>query len=640
MTRVLKLISVVLLCALAAPFASAGEASPASRLERGVFYYHYLNNDFQLALNSLSRLKALGGGSDTESRLMQAAVFLALGLNDDAQQLLQTATVSDATADAWFYLARAQAKNNQWDACEQSARNALSNTHATPLNPAYQDEAYYWLVSAMARQDRINEAKDQLAYISENSVWAGYARYNLILARMRLYSPGRDIEKLVEEAIYYLPPTLEGTALKDRILLVTGIQALNNGKPEEAEIYLRQMTLDGPFTAPGLLQYGWAMMEQLRYDDALQPWRILQQKFQAFHPAVLESVLGVPHALELMNATTQSLKTYELVEKKLVAMRQRLDAVDDAATGEWLQQWLAGQDSQWGWARTSTGDMPDSEISQTLQSLLDDPEFTSSTFRLHEINAMLNQTEQQLADLALWDDTLHRRQQTLSSLDGQKRLASLEQQQQALSLQVSDLEQRLAAEDTKVFAWASPADEANTRRLAQVVPNVTRLQQVGTPTRDLSEYKERWRRTRGLLLWSVYEYTPERRWQARDAFWKLQADISSLYEQLNNTRSALSWANSSWQGFPQQVAVMRQRLLVQQQQLTAMKATETQVVHEQVRNHVATLKLRITDYLAQARLAIARLYDDALQQNIAEQEEGAENAITTPQPAQGEVAGE
>ncbi|PIQ41984.1 MAG: hypothetical protein COW58_00870, partial [Thalassolituus sp. CG17_big_fil_post_rev_8_21_14_2_50_53_8] len=50
-----------------------------------------------------------------------------------------------------------------------------------------------------------------------------------------------------------------------------------------------------------------------------------------------------------------------------------------------------------------------------------------------------------------------------------------------------------------------------------------------------------------------------------------------------------------------------------------------QQLHEQQREqiiahvsrHMTELDVRITDYLAQARLSIARLYDDSLQQQVA-----------------------
>ncbi|WP_430462583.1 hypothetical protein ACQUQU_07300 [Thalassolituus sp. LLYu03] len=594
-------------------------SDPLLRLEKGAFYFHYLNDDYQPALNSLARLKTLEGSVSGETRLMEAAILLALGLTDDAAGIFRDVRELSAPADSWFYVARALFAQGRYEDSELAIQRAFSSVSLPALSAKYYDEARYILVSALAHQDRINDAMDQLANMPDASIWTGYARYNLIIARMRLYTPGRDLGKLVEEAVYYLPKNYEGQALKDRVLLVAGIHALETGKAKEAETYLAQMSQDSPFAAPGLLQYGWALVEQWRYEEALQPWRILQQRFQPFHPAVMESVLGVPHALELLNATTQSLKTYEMVEGRLQSLLDQLGEQNKPAViNAWLGQWLAMQDGEWGWQRTRITDMPDTPLSATLQALLDDSAFTSAAFRLHELTAMLAATEQQQADMQLWSDTLIRRQQALKSVQGAKQLAALEQRRASLSSVLDALSARLAAEDNKVFAYASSADEQNVQRLQRVVPNVDALQKIATPTRDLLTYKERWRRARGLELWQIYEFKPERQWQANNAYWALQSDISDLQEQLNNTRAALTWADSSWQGFPQQVITMQQRLAQQKAQLARLRDAEQAGIQRQIQDYLDSLTVRITDYLAQTRLSVARLYDDALQKNIAE----------------------
>lgn len=595
------------------------DESDLYRLQRGVFYYHYLNDDYQQALSSLARLRALGQPLDAEPQLMEAAIMLALGLTDDAARLFSEASGGQASADAWFYLARAWAEQGRWQDCELSATKALAAGAASPLNAQYSEEARYLLVSAIAHQDRINDAVDQLALMPDTSIWTAYARYNLLIARMRLYTPGRDIARLVEAAVYYAPKDYEGQALRDRILLTAGVYNLETGKPKEAEQYLGQMSQDGPFSAPGLLQYGWSLVDQWHYEEALQPWRVLQQRFQPFHPAVMESILGVPHALELLNATTQSLKTYELVEGRLQGMLDHLQEQNKPAQIQaWLSQWLSMQDSEWGWQRTHISDMPDTPLSSTLQALLDDPQFTRSAFRLHELTAMLQHNQQQLDDMALWADVLQKRQQALRSLDGKRRLQALDQRQQQLTAQVAALSGRLQQEDDKVFAFASVSDQGNVSRLQHVVPRVEYLRKIATPTRDLAGYQERWRRARGLQLWRIYENRPQRQWSSAQAFWQLQADIANLYEQLANTRTALQWADSSWQGFPQRVSAMQQRLQQQRQQLLALQQQQNNAVQQQVTDYMNALTVRITDYLAQARLSVARLYDDALQQNIAD----------------------
>ncbi|MCD8521582.1 MAG: hypothetical protein LRY66_11915 [Saccharospirillaceae bacterium] len=602
--------------------------STEQRLLRGAFYYHYLTNNYQQALVSLDRLQNADLQDETaaEAMVMKAAVLLALGLESDADALFaETETRGgEASANAWYHLARRWHARSEWEKAERCIRRALQLNQrpehsAVHLNDAYSEEAKFILVASLAEQDRANEAADVLASMAQSGIWTGYARYNQILSLMRLHAVSRDLEKLIEEAIYYLPDNYEGQSLKDRILLVAGIYALDAGKYSQAESYLRQISLDSAFTAPGLLQYGWSLVEQWKYEEAMQPWRILQQRFSEFHPAVIESILAVPHALELLNATTQSLRTYEFVEKKLVAMLDALRTQNTPAEiSLWLDEWQKQQQGQsWGWQRVRLGDMPDGPMSRTLQDLLDDSDVNQMTAGLHDLSSMLNDVQRQQQDLLLWQAVLQQRQKKLSGLDAEKKLQRLEQQQADLTRSVLALQQRLYEEDKKVFSFASARDQANVDHLAAVVPRVEFLQRVNTPTRDLGVYKERWRRSRGLQLWRIYEEKPERQWQAQKNHWQLQGVTSELLEQLENTRTALLWADSSWVGFPQRVAQQQAALKQQEQRLQQLHEQQRQQLITRVSLHMAELDVRITEYLAQARLSVARLYDDSLQQQIA-----------------------
>ncbi|MCA6062571.1 tetratricopeptide repeat protein [Thalassolituus marinus] len=600
--------------------------NPVYRLLRGEFQYHYLNDDYQRALNSLRELKMYQESlADDELALMEAAVYLGLGLTDDADDIFRANSQVTASGNFWFYLARAWWQDGRWEETEWAAERALktrSDADNKPLAAAYVEEARFLLVSSMARQDRITDALTALQKMPDSALWTGFARYNLIIARMRLYSPGRDIEKLVEEAVFYAPQSYEGQALRDRVLLVAGIHALEIGKSREAEIYLSQVSQNTAFTAPALLQYGWALIEQWKYEEAMQPWRVLQQKYRAFHPAVMESILAVPHALELLNATTQSLKTYEMVEGRLQTMLKDLAQQNQAdEIQSWLDRWLEQQDTEWGWQRTSVTDMPDEEFSATVQGLLDDPTFTSAAFRLHELTAMQIQIQRKLDDMAAWMTVVERRQQTLKSMNGEQRLRDLQRREQQLSDKVFHLGKALQAEDEKVFAFASDDDLDNVQNLLNVVPRVEFLQRINTPTRDLTMYKERWRRARGIQFWKIYENRPQREWDSQNAYWALQSEVSDLQTQLTNTRTAISWADSSWQGFPQRIERAVAALNQTASQLQALQHNERQFLQQQISGYLDELTVRVTDYQAQARLSIARLYDDALQINVAGQPE-------------------
>lgn len=590
----------------------------AEHLLRGAFYYHYLDNNYQQALNALHSWQLATNKTNSESKVMEAAILLALGLDQQAQDLyLQITTQGrSASGNAWYHLARRWLSVGEWQYAESSINRALKLR--TTLSDEYYPQALFIQSASRSNLDKVDEAKLPLAKMDTQSIWAGLARYNRLLALMRTNVNSRDLAALIEQIVLNVPDTLEGKALKDRTLLIAGIYALDSGKNRRAEAYLKQVSQDSAFTAPALLHYGWALVEQWKYQQAMQPWRILQQKYNDFHPAVVESILGVPHALELLNATTQSLKTYEVVETRLLRMLNKLDELNqDAAIDAWLTQWLAQQqDQQWGWMRAELQDMPDSDMTRSLQLMLDDVAFNQLTANLHDLQQLSFELAKHQQALELWQQMLDQRQRQLEQAGGQQRLQALEKRHQQLVRNILQMQQKLHAEDDKVFAYASKQDAKNIVHLSNVVPQVEYLQKINTPTRDLSIYKERWRRMRGLQLWAIYENKPERRWSSNRTFWQLRKGSEQLLEQLENSREALTWADSSWKGFPQKVDIAQKNVSRLQQTTRVLAQQQQQQMRDMVHEHLNQLTVRLTDYLAQSRLSIARLYDDALQNNI------------------------
>ncbi|MFP6789413.1 MAG: hypothetical protein VB954_05485 [Thalassolituus sp.] len=596
-------------------------ASAEERLLRGNYYYHYLTSDYHEGLAALAAWKDLRETDESpeqEAEVMRAAMLLALGLEDEAEKAFFNAGITTTTAsgDSWYYLAKRWYDLGEWERAEISARNALQ---ADPkITQSNLQETYSILVSSLSLQSRISDARVVLRSMADESIWTGIARYNLILVMIRQNFGSRDLERLIADSIFYLPKNKEGNALRDRILLVAGISAMDNGKPEMANDYFQKMSLESVFSAPGLLHYGWNLLGQWRYEDALQPWRILQQQYDGFQPAVIESFLAVPHTLELIEATNESVQAYTSAEAKIVNMLEALDSFrDPVQIHEWILHWqLDNQSEGWGWQRQRLADVPDTPVALFAQGLIDEPAFVERLARLHDLDRMEHDLQRQKHDLELWQDVLVVRQQTLQNMGGKERLAALERQHMDLLRRTLAVQDRLMAEDEAVFAYASESEHKNIDLLRNVVPNVSYLSKVGTPTRDLAPYKERWRRMRGIQLWNIYEQEPQRRWDTTRHHWKLRAVTEQLLVQVENTRTSLEWADSSWKGFPERVTRLQQSLNIQLAQVEELHQRQLDDLQTMTDEYLTTLRARLNEYLAQSRLAIARLYDDSLQRKM------------------------
>jgi hypothetical protein len=600
------------------------------RLLRGNFYYSYLIGEYYQTLYYLREWKELIGSDttpETEAEVMRAAVYLSLGLEDQAEDLFYAVFEEggSASGDAWYFLTQRLFNAGFYGRAEQAARNALAASPA--LSRRYDQELSYLLASSISEQDRVEEAQVVVKSMEDASIWTGYARYNLILAMVRQNFRIRDIEATIDEAIFYLPDNEEGTALRDRILLISGIAAMERDKHAMANRYFSDVTLESVFTPPALLHHGWNLLAQWRYEDAIQPWRILQQLYDEYHPAVVESYLAVPHTLELVDAVNQSVLAYERVEERLTEMVGELKQLNqEESLGNWLHEWRQSNEAEnWGWQRQALGDLPQSQVTRFAQGLLKEEAFTQELARLHDLDRIRADLAEAMRELTLWEDILVQRRENLEAMGGEALLEQLEERQMDVLRSILAVQDRLLDEDETVFSYASRSDEARIERLRSVVPAVTLLQKIGTPTRDLAPYKERWRRMRGLQLWSIYEAQPQRKWDTERDHMILRSETDKLFRQLENTRTSLIWADSSWRGFPERVGQLQQRVAALDSDVAGIQRDQEALLTEMTKQHLTELDERLTLYLAQARLALARLYDDSLQNEFGSLEYEPEN---------------
>jgi len=183
------------------------------------------------------------------------------------------------------------------------------------------------------------------------------------------------------------------------------------------------------------------------------------------------------------------------------------------------------------------------------------------------------------------------------------------------------VQDRLLDEDETVFSYASAADQIRIEKLRNVVGYVTSLQKIGTPTRDLAPYKERWRRMRGIQLWDIYEHQPQRKWDTERDHMTLRAETDALFAQLEHTRTSLQWAESSWRGFPERVERLQAAISASQAALNVLQNRQAELLKTFASEYMDDLDRRLTLYLAQSRLALARLFDDSLQKGVSDEPE-------------------
>lgn len=587
-----------------------------SRLIKGEYYFHYLTQDFPSAMNLLVQMRAKNP-TDKELDVMEAAMLLSLGLHLQAQGIFEKIQYEGgaSSSKSWFYLARRWFELGDF----YNAIYSLQQVKFKAIKEDYRLESQFMMVSSYMELGEHTKAQKIIASMPKKSIWTGYARHNYIIAMMYGNNSGRSLNLLIDDATFYLPNTKEANDLRDRINLISGIHFLELGKNRSADKYLKAVSLAGPYTPAALLQFGWAKVEQGQLEEALQPWRELQTRFNHFDPDVMESMLGVPQLFELMKAYSQAIKSYESIEKRLLAMTQFIgEAQQQFKSAALLDSWILAQsDLSWGWQSQLDTTIPFGDMSGLLHQILSDDSIVNDLREYNDLVILSKNLIEKEQDLLLWKQMLKQRKTNALArniapqLNSAKRIIiESEGAYQQLSQYLKDSEQLL-------FSFPNEHQQTSLDRLTRSTLNLELLMASNSATRDVDHYQQRWARVKGVLLWQMNEVKPQMQWQLQSDLIKTKAYITQTKRQLLETRLANKWSTSAWQGLDSRV----DKVLIQ---TTSLKTFAEQVKVEardallaKFESYLLVQKHRVNDYLAQSRLSIARLYDDALQRRMA-----------------------
>lgn len=595
------------------------QQSSAEDLHVGSFYFYYLSEDYQGAYNYLIQLRNKQQVNNSTLDILETTLLLALGLEDKAYQLFKTIEQQRASVPAigWLYLARRWQALGNWEQAEKVARVAYNNK-TQPLEFQEAQEALYILVHCSVELEDIRSATNYFKMMEERGKWTELSRHNLLFASIEGYASVYEVKRQIEAAAYFFDDSEESLALKDRMFLLGAVYMLREGQFREAEILLRRVRQDSPYAAPALLEYGWAKLEQSRYEEALQPWRVLQTKYESWHPAVVESILAIPHTMEMMNATTQALHGYETVEKRLLKMLTELEGQQQAsAINDWLDDWLVQQQGDWGWRRHDSIIDQTKPMNHRLMSLLASSSVRAQMDELYDLKRMQQDLNNQLQQLTYWQQTIDSRQRYLGSVNGGHRLAALEERYKRLMPAVESLENQWQLGKESPTAYTDVAQQQQVQSIQRIVPLIKGLQESAADDPNLKGYMERWRRARGVLVWQISEQRPQREWQATREIRQLRQQVTLLNTQLNHSQLALNNSAAGWQGFAARIEQAQQKAQTAQNNINELTQRQQQQIVAIVQADLQQQQVKLTHYLAQARLALARLYDDHLQHNIA-----------------------
>ena len=568
--------------------------------------FHFFQDHYFTAITTLmvSQHFDLVSHHADEAEVLRGGLLLSYGLQREAGEIFEHLIERGATPSvrdrAWYYLAKIAYQRGYLEQA-QSAIGRIQNA----LPPALQEDRILLHANIlMARADYAAAAK-LLEGVDSKASSARFANYNLGVALIKSGDMARGTEVLSKLG-QATAEDEESRSLRDRSNVALGFAALSDKHPDAAQVYLERVRLQGPQASKALLGLGWAhtALDQPRL--ALIPWTELAQRSN--DAAALEAQIALPYAWAQMGEYAQALARYQAAigtfERESVALDESITAIRSGTLVDALVSRNPAEEMGWFWTLRELPAVP--HPSHLLQVLAQN-EFQEALKNYRDLRFLARNLEAWHDKLGVFSDMLDARRKAfadrLPSVQtevNRSAIAALGQRRETVAAEFS---RGVDASDPTVFATASQLD------LLQRVASVQAAVAGADP--ELAPYRERVRLASGALTWQLAQDYPER-------VWNTQKELDAVDAQLIEARqrdTALTLAQreqpARFDAFARRIAAIDPLL----QTLTASVATLSKEQQEAVQDMaVAELlqqKERLAAYAAQARFAVAQMYDRA-----------------------------
>lgn len=637
-----RLLSLLVSPLLATAFSVQADEKPKTAvadLRYGVALYHYYQQDYVNAIAELMVADSRDGiqGHSDNPELIAGGISLAFGMQNHAEsvfsRILQDERRPQSVRDAaWFYLGKLYYTRGDWAAAEQSF-----NRVSADFKPALRAQLQALQINIQIRDKRYAELNPKGVAQRELRAWSPYALYNLGAAHARegdFAQAQTFFNALADIDIAKDPRTRAAQwALQDKSYTALGYSYLAEKKYAAAIREFTKVRLEGIYANQALLGYGWAAVVQEEYAKALQPWQLLRSR-SLIYPAVQESLLALPFAYEKLNAPGEAVAAYETAEELLAREIQLIRDMRETLTeGELLtlidakplaaeearEQLQAAGDGE-GLTAVVTDDgqnwlkLDSTSIIKTrsayMRELFAQTRFQTAVLELRDLLRLQRLLQDWQPKLSAYRELLLEKQALRSRQEQQ--LTQAAYAEQALALQqhrdqfAARLQQIIAAED--YLALADSDTRALQERVTRAGQTIGRMHAAGQQTDDVAQ---RHRLFAGILLWRAAQHYPIALAEQQRELAQIDSALASVIKTQTHI-DEITATSLDIQPVLARLHSLQTETATQLQATERLIAQQTRVLREQVDQQLASHEKRLKNYLSQAHLAVARLYDAEL----------------------------
>ena len=546
-----------------------------------------------------------------EAEILRGGLLLSYGLHQQAGEVFEALLARGAAPSvrdrAWYFLAKVRYQRGLMP----DAANALGRIEHRLPDPLEDDRRLLQANVLMALGDNAGASKALTPVAGPRSEDL-YARYNLGVALIRGGDPAHGTT-ILDDLGRQTMPDEESRALRDKANVALGFAALKANKANDARMYLQRVRLQGIEANAALLGFGWAADAQGNPKQALVPWVELAGRDPS-DAAVLEAQLAVPYAYAELHADAQALSRYEAAIDNFQAEDANIDATIAAIREGKLVDGLMARNpgEEMGWFQKFR-DVPLMPHARLLVPVVAGNEFQEAFKNYRDLQFLAHNLADWHDNLGVFSDMLATRRQAFAD-----RLPKIRAQQQSSGLDTEHLQQRSDANasalkqaeaDADGAAFADTKERDLQQRLARVTATLANLPPDADP--GLAEAHDRLRRVAGALAWQLAHEFPARAWDAKKGQQQTEAALADARAHDESLARAQRDEPVRFEAFAQRIAELDARINVLAPRVAALGKEQQGALQEIAITELKSQKERLAAYTAQARYAVAQLYDRA-----------------------------
>jgi len=544
-----------------------------------------------------------------DAELLLGGMYLSFGMHEEAGKLFERLINDDLPERvrnrAWYYLAKIRYQRGLYQQAEQAITKITNE-----LDGGLEGQRLLLQANILMAQQRYADADTYLSALSNQSIWAVYARYNLGVSLIKQNQVVRGQEILTEIGARLAPDT-EMQALRDQANLALGYSHIQLQQPEAAIEQLRKVRLRGHLSNKALLGLGWAYEQQEQYERALVPWLELNKR-NILDSAVQESLLAIPYALSKLDQDRIALKHYQTAIEVYSNEIQRLqDTIININNGSFINDILSKQSNNemgWFWEMEKA---PDAAESQYLIALLASHQFQESLKNYRDLRILKANLLDWQNNIEIFDTILDTRRNAYN-----ERLPEIQQKidtSKAAYLTskrdsfVAGLEHTERTDD--LLALASNKEKKQLARIQQARQRLDRLP-VNSKTVAATE---KIKLLEGVIKWNIAsDFTPRMR-AARKQLVQLDKALAEHQQRSESMQKTQQQAPLRFEGYGSRIKGQSETINELLTRIGQAEKSQQQYLETLAIAELRAQQKRIDSYLAHAQFSLAQLQDKASQ---------------------------